>query len=105
MEFEPKVGQPYQKKLPGGVDNCWVWISNLPGDLTDFELKDFFAERGFEIPLANISLKIFVPGKCTGALVAVPKQILLDVMNSQLCPDKLRGHGVVVELPHGKRDS
>lgn len=83
--------------LPSGLQ--WCRFNCLPSNITADEFREFLLERGLDIPTENISVLNY-SGKYqdigSSAMVALPKHVLVTLVNWALDGAELRGKKVEV---------
>jgi hypothetical protein len=86
----------YEKELPRRMP--WVYFNRLPTNLSDTALHKFFAERNLNIPLDHISVRNF-QGGYSCAKVAIPQDLVRDLLNWAIDRNAIQGATVVAALP------
>jgi hypothetical protein len=81
------------KALPKGL--LWVFCRDLPKNLTESELSDWLYSIGLDIPESNISVKENKYDQ--SALVAVPREVLVMLLNWAINGGAIGGHQVGFE--------
>lgn len=81
--------------LPSGLQ--WCRFNRLPNGVNVDEFRAFLCERGLDIPTENISVMNY-NGKHedigSSVMVALPKHVILKLVNWALQGDELRGRKV-----------
>jgi hypothetical protein len=85
----------YEKELPRGL--TWLFINRQADNLTDVEMQSFLADRGIDLPLEYISVRNF-PGGKSAAKIAIPRDVVEDLVNRAVNGDSLRGAPVVAAV-------
>jgi hypothetical protein len=83
------------RKLPLGLP--WVYFNRLPDNLSEEQFQKYLSKQGLDVAIENISVKNF-PGGKSSAMVAVPKEIVLQLIMWALNGTKLQGMEVNGEL-------
>jgi len=79
-----------EKKLPHGV---WLYFNRLAVETTDVSLQEFLASRGIDLPLENISVRVYQ--NCACGKVAIPHGVVEQLLNWAIDKQQLHGRNAV----------
>ena len=78
-----------EKQLPSGT---WLYFRSLSVETTDVTLQEFLASRGIDLPLENISVRLYPDS--TSAKVTITREVTEQLVNWAIDGQKLNGRDV-----------
>jgi|SRR6266852_30491 len=88
---------PTEKLLPSHAQ--WLFFGKLPLETTDESFRQFLLTIGIDLLLSHISVRQYPAINCANAKIAIPRQMVADLMNWVVNGAQLGGREVSARIP------